>query len=133
MSEHTKEPWAIHSNAATHVCSASNPQRGICSTGGYQGKDSFEENEANSQRIVACVNACAPIDGDPAAALQATREALQAALKQWAHSTDSLPLTLNDSCMCSKIAKKHRPCLGCVYHNALALLGEDANQKKAKA
>jgi hypothetical protein len=56
-------------------------------------RQSWDENDANAQRIVAAVNALSPIQGDPAEALAKARAALaiaeRAAYRKWLASDNS--------------------------------------------
>ncbi len=82
MGKHTPEPWTIDSSRngfTSYVCiqgpfinGSGNPA--LCWIEANQPAD---VNEANANRIVQCVNACAGID-DPDLLLRTAREALKA-------------------------------------------------------
>lgn len=80
MSSWTKEPWGRDPRVAMRV--VADGDRGICSTGGFfnlqRSEEVHDENLANAERIVACVNALSGVP-DPGALLGEVREVLDAA------------------------------------------------------
>lgn len=60
--QHTPEPWAIHPNPS-YICNEQGAEIAtlwcIGEAAGVQGMKYYPESDANAQRIVACVNACA--------------------------------------------------------------------------
>lgn len=105
MAEHTKEPWAIHTEqefsisraTSVYICRAEEPwPSGQLARVNVQ--DGFEEREANARRIVDCVNALAGIP-DPAAFVQAARgmrEALESIAEYW--NRDRNDMAMHNAC-----------------------------------
>lgn len=79
MSSWTKEPWGRDPRVTMRV--VADGDRGVCSTGGFfnlqRSEEVHDENLANAERIVACVNALSGVP-DPAALLGEVRAALEA-------------------------------------------------------
>lgn len=64
MSDHTPEPWKLMPQAKMNVLALREGSHSVVSNcGGYAGSTkSHDENHANAQRIVQCVNAMAGIE-----------------------------------------------------------------------
>lgn len=64
MASPTSGPWEVDRRATTRVFKSDEPNRGICSAGGYvtSERDVTEENEANARLIAASPTMLAAID-----------------------------------------------------------------------
>lgn len=84
MSKHTAGPWAVDTDTQERFCSKTGQRLESQRTHRVMAGDkwvscTFNDDEANAQRIVACVNACEGI-GDPAAFRRQYDEMLEALL-----------------------------------------------------
>lgn len=83
MSQHTPEPWYIFPNPWPPSIRTSERGYEIARVQSpYTNSKYRDEERANGNRIVACINACAGI-ADPKAAIDAAREALTGIARQY--------------------------------------------------
>lgn len=89
MSNHTPEPWTYSDDGlgfSIHHVHDDSKGRVIART-----RERFPDDEADAKRIVACVNACAPLGADPAKAISAMEKALRGVIAQCGGDDDAFP------------------------------------------